>query len=90
MFSTAVGGAGQALARCEGRSSCASRPLSSCGNGHASASECGGGNTVVLGVETSCDDTGVAVMKGDGQLLGNCLNSQTAIHKTLVRRAQKN
>ena len=38
--------------------------------------------TVVLGVETSCDDTGVAVMKGSGELLGDALHSQTDVHKT--------
>ena len=37
---------------------------------------------VVLGVETSCDDTGVAVMRGSGRLLGHCLHSQTPVHKT--------
>ena len=50
-----------------------------------SASECaawrGGDQTVVLGVETSCDDTGIALMTGSGQLLGSSLISQTDVHK---------
>lgn len=37
--------------------------------------------TVVAGFETSCDDTGVAVMRSSGELLGECLNSQTHVHK---------
>lgn len=40
---------------------------------------------VVLGVESSCDDTGVAVMRGTGQLLGEALHSQAEVHKTYVR-----
>ncbi|XP_048754245.2 tRNA N6-adenosine threonylcarbamoyltransferase, mitochondrial-like [Ostrea edulis] len=35
---------------------------------------------VVLGIETSCDDTGVAVVDTDGQILGEALHSQTEIH----------
>ena len=53
----------------------------------ASASESRGEKSeclVVMGIETSCDDTGVAVMRGDGQLLGSCLRSQTQVHKTYV------
>ncbi len=34
----------------------------------------------VLGIETSCDDTGVAVVDSQGQVLGEALNSQTRIH----------
>lgn len=34
----------------------------------------------VLGIETSCDDTGVAIVNSQGQILSNCLNSQLAIH----------
>lgn len=37
---------------------------------------------VVMGVESSCDDTGVAVMTQNGRLLGNCLRSQTDVHIT--------
>ena len=48
----------------------------------ASSSELLAEKMVVVGVETSCDDTGVAVMTGAGQLLGNCLLSQTQVHKT--------
>ncbi|XP_062599688.1 tRNA N6-adenosine threonylcarbamoyltransferase, mitochondrial-like [Saccostrea cucullata] len=35
---------------------------------------------VVLGIETSCDDTGAAVVDTDGQILGEALYSQTKIH----------
>jgi hypothetical protein len=42
-----------------------------------------GGTTrsgVILGIETSCDDTGVAVVNTDKQILGEALNSQLQIH----------
>ena len=35
---------------------------------------------VVLGIESSCDDTGVAVVRGDGVVLGQALTSQSEIH----------
>lgn len=35
---------------------------------------------VVLGIETSCDDTGAAVVNTESQILGEALNSQTKIH----------
>ncbi|XP_055911445.1 probable tRNA N6-adenosine threonylcarbamoyltransferase, mitochondrial [Eupeodes corollae] len=34
----------------------------------------------VLGIETSCDDTGVALVQSDGKVLGNITNSQQGIH----------
>ena len=34
----------------------------------------------VLGIETSCDETGVAVYEGDGGLLAHALYSQVALH----------
>lgn len=34
----------------------------------------------VLGIETSCDDTGAAVVNEHGDIVGEALNSQTAIH----------
>uniref|UniRef100_A0A5K4F0L5 N(6)-L-threonylcarbamoyladenine synthase n=1 Tax=Schistosoma mansoni TaxID=6183 RepID=A0A5K4F0L5_SCHMA len=33
----------------------------------------------VLGIETSCDDTGAAVIETSGKLLGDCLSSQSRI-----------
>ncbi|RTG84082.1 uncharacterized protein DC041_0006593 [Schistosoma bovis] len=33
----------------------------------------------VLGIETSCDDTGAAVIETSGKLLGDCLSSQARI-----------
>ena len=35
----------------------------------------------VLGVETSCDDTGVAIVSSDGRILGEALASQAALHE---------
>ena len=35
---------------------------------------------MILGIETSCDDTGAAVVTGDGRVLGEALASQEAIH----------
>lgn len=35
---------------------------------------------IVLGIETSCDDTGAAVVDEDGNILGEALNSQGALH----------
>lgn len=37
-------------------------------------------NTSILGIETSCDDTGCAVVNGVGKVLGESLFSQNAIH----------
>lgn len=34
----------------------------------------------ILGIETSCDDTGVAVVNESGNILGNSLFSQQKIH----------
>jgi len=36
--------------------------------------------TIVLGIETSCDDTAAAVVRGDGVVLGEAIASQAAIH----------
>ena len=35
----------------------------------------------VLGIETSCDDTGVAVVRSDGTILGEALASQAKLHE---------
>ena len=34
----------------------------------------------VLGIETSCDDTGAAIVDSDGNIIGEALNSQTDTH----------
>jgi len=39
---------------------------------------------LVLGVETSCDDTGAAVVNGRGEIVGEALHSQTSIHVEYV------
>jgi N6-L-threonylcarbamoyladenine synthase len=36
---------------------------------------------VVLGIESSCDDTGAAVVSSDGTILGEALASQSAVHE---------
>lgn len=36
---------------------------------------------VVLGIETSCDDTACAVVTSDGEILANCRRSQHLIHE---------
>ena len=33
----------------------------------------------VLGIESSCDDTGAAVVDENGQILGESLNSQSSL-----------
>ena len=35
----------------------------------------------VLGIETSCDDTGVAILSSDGTILGEAIASQAALHE---------
>lgn len=35
---------------------------------------------VVLGIETSCDDTGAAVVDGAGNVLGEALHCQKEVH----------
>eukprot|EP00434_Breviolum_minutum_P028282 symbB.v1.2.025021.t1/scaffold2407.1/size80004/7 len=35
----------------------------------------------ILGIESSCDDTGAAVVRGDGKILGEALASQAGIHE---------
>eukprot|EP00520_Triparma_pacifica_P009825 CAMPEP_0118653846 /NCGR_PEP_ID=MMETSP0785-20121206/12051_1 /TAXON_ID=91992 /ORGANISM="Bolidomonas pacifica, Strain CCMP 1866" /LENGTH=416 /DNA_ID=CAMNT_0006546421 /DNA_START=140 /DNA_END=1390 /DNA_ORIENTATION=- len=35
----------------------------------------------VLGIETSCDDTGVAIVSSTGEILGESIASQSAIHE---------
>ncbi|GMH72611.1 hypothetical protein TrRE_jg3010 [Triparma retinervis] len=38
-------------------------------------------NYTVLGIETSCDDTGVAVVRSDGVILGEAIASQVEVHE---------
>lgn len=45
--------------------------------------------SVILGIETSCDDTGCAIIDSDGNILGEALNSQQEIHTKYVMRQQK-
>ena len=35
---------------------------------------------VVLGIETSCDDTGVGVVSSSGRVMGEALHSQLPVH----------
>lgn len=41
---------------------------------------------VILGIETSCDDTGAAVVDSSGKILGEALNSQQQLHLELSNR----
>jgi len=36
---------------------------------------------ITLGIETSCDDTAVAIIEGDGKILSNVLTSQDVFHR---------
>lgn len=36
---------------------------------------------IVLGIESSCDDTGVAIVRSDGTILSNIIYSQQQIHE---------
>lgn len=36
--------------------------------------------SIILGIETSCDDTGCAVVDNEGNILGEALHSQHLIH----------
>lgn len=35
---------------------------------------------LILGIETSCDDTGCAIVDNHGNILGEALNSQEKVH----------
>ena len=39
------------------------------------------GKRIVMGIESSCDDTGVALVDESGRVLGDVLHSQLQIHK---------
>jgi hypothetical protein len=41
----------------------------------------GAGRGLVLGIESSCDDTGAAVVTSDGQILGEALATQEEVHR---------
>ncbi len=47
---------------------------------HAGAAAARQGTQLVLGIETSCDDTGVAVVTTDGCVLGEALTTQAEVH----------
>jgi len=40
------------------------------------------GDTIVLGIETSCDETSASIVKNGREVLSNIVNSQIDIHKT--------
>ena len=46
-------------------------------SGNVSAS---GDEILVMGIESSCDDTAVAILKGDGTIVSECIASQAAVH----------
>lgn len=41
---------------------------------------CNARNGVILGIETSCDDTGCAIVDTGGNILGEALKSQHLVH----------
>lgn len=41
--------------------------------------------TIILGIETSCDDTGCAVVDEGGNILGEALSSQHQVHLKYVK-----
>ena len=42
---------------------------------------------IILGFETSCDETAIAILKGD-ELLVNTISSQVDIHEKLTLKSQ--
>lgn len=40
-----------------------------------------GDQVLVLGIESSCDDTAVALLRGDGTVVTQCIASQAAVHQ---------
>lgn len=41
-------------------------------------------NFFIMGIETSCDDTGCAIVNDEGKILGESPNSQHLVHLKLV------
>ncbi len=39
-----------------------------------------GDELLVMGIESSCDDTAVAILKGDGSIVAQCIASQASVH----------
>ena len=39
------------------------------------------GKRIIMGIESSCDDTGVALVDENGRVLGDALHSQLQVHK---------
>ena len=37
-------------------------------------------HTLILGIETSCDDTGAAVVNDEGKIIGEAIHSQLRTH----------
>lgn len=35
---------------------------------------------LIMGIETSCDDTGCAIVDNNGNIIGEAINSQQAVH----------
>lgn len=45
---------------------------------------------ITLGIESSCDETSVAVLKNGREVLSNVINSQIEIHKRFGRGSARN
>lgn len=42
------------------------------------------GKSIIMGIESSCDDTGVALLDESGRVLGDAIHSQLQVHKEYV------
>ena len=40
---------------------------------------------LIMGIESSCDETSVAIVKNGRDVLSNCINSQIKIHEASLR-----
>ena len=45
---------------------------------------------LILGIESSCDETAASVVKNGRTVLSNVISSQIELHKTLWRRSAGN
>ena len=55
----------------------------------AAAASRAAADTYILGIETSCDDTGAAIVTGDGRILGEALASQVRGVRACVKASKK-
>ncbi|PNW73015.1 hypothetical protein CHLRE_14g615500v5 [Chlamydomonas reinhardtii] len=63
-----------------GRAATALTAVNASGAGPAASASSAAPAAIVLGIESSCDDTGVAVVTSDGRVLGEAIATQADIH----------